>query len=155
MGILDSHDNNRARLERGVRQDFDDSSASATLGRDGALESAGGDHRARSSRAREEGPKRAGSSRGWTTRLLPTSSATPICADRIHYIWRDHLNTGLPMALGKRFLSSFFITPEGDPEVPPPADGAQHRAGTSPAGANGISSERPNALSGQTPFRSC
>jgi HD superfamily phosphohydrolase len=37
-----------------------------------------------------------------------------ICADLIDYLSRDHLYTGLPMALGRRFLSSFFITPDGE-----------------------------------------
>lgn len=35
-----------------------------------------------------------------------------ICADLLDYLLRDHLNTGLPMALGRRFISAFFIVPE-------------------------------------------
>lgn len=34
-----------------------------------------------------------------------------ICADLLDYLPRDHIYTGLPMALGHRFLSSFFVTP--------------------------------------------
>lgn len=36
-----------------------------------------------------------------------------ICADLIDYLPRDHLYTGLPIALGHRFLESFFVTPTG------------------------------------------
>jgi len=36
-----------------------------------------------------------------------------ICADLLDYLERDHASTGLPLSLGKRFLSSFYITPEG------------------------------------------
>lgn len=38
-----------------------------------------------------------------------------ICADLIDYIQRDHHNTGLPLALGHRFLDSFFVVPSGHP----------------------------------------
>ncbi len=34
-----------------------------------------------------------------------------ICADLLDYLERDHLFTGLPLRLGKRYLSSFYITP--------------------------------------------
>jgi HD superfamily phosphohydrolase len=33
-----------------------------------------------------------------------------ICADLIDYLSRDHLYSGLPMALGHRFLGAFFVT---------------------------------------------
>lgn len=33
-----------------------------------------------------------------------------ICADLIDYLPRDHLYSGLPMALGHRFMSAFFVT---------------------------------------------
>lgn len=35
-----------------------------------------------------------------------------ICADLLDYLQRDHVSTGLPVSLGKRYLSSFYITPE-------------------------------------------
>ncbi len=35
-----------------------------------------------------------------------------ICADLLNYLLRDHLYTGLPVALGHRFTSAFFIVPE-------------------------------------------
>jgi HD superfamily phosphohydrolase len=38
-----------------------------------------------------------------------------ICADLMDYIQRDHHNTGLPLALGHRFLDSFFVVPSGHP----------------------------------------
>jgi HD superfamily phosphohydrolase len=38
-----------------------------------------------------------------------------ICADLIDYIQRDHHNTGLPLALGHRFLDSFFVVPSNHP----------------------------------------
>ncbi|HMI80193.1 MAG TPA: hypothetical protein VK480_00240 [Solirubrobacterales bacterium] len=34
-----------------------------------------------------------------------------ICADLLDYLKRDHVYTGLPVSLGKRYLSSFYITP--------------------------------------------
>lgn len=36
-----------------------------------------------------------------------------ICADLMDYLLRDHLNAGLPIALGRRFISAFFIVPDG------------------------------------------
>lgn len=36
-----------------------------------------------------------------------------ICADLIDYLPRDHFYTGLPIALGHRFLEAFFVTPSG------------------------------------------
>jgi HD superfamily phosphohydrolase len=36
-----------------------------------------------------------------------------ICADLLDYLLRDHLNTGLPASLGRRFTSAFFAVPEG------------------------------------------
>jgi HD superfamily phosphohydrolase len=34
-----------------------------------------------------------------------------ICADLLDYLSRDHLFTGLPEGLGRRFISAFFVTP--------------------------------------------
>lgn len=36
-----------------------------------------------------------------------------ICADLLDYLLRDHLYTGLPVAIGHRFTSAFFVVPEG------------------------------------------
>jgi HD superfamily phosphohydrolase len=36
-----------------------------------------------------------------------------ICADLLDYLPRDHLYTGLPIALGHRFLEAFYVTPTG------------------------------------------
>lgn len=36
-----------------------------------------------------------------------------ICADLIDYIRRDHKATGLPLALGNRFMNDFYVTPSG------------------------------------------
>lgn len=35
-----------------------------------------------------------------------------ICADLLDYLQRDHVFTGLPLSLGRRYLSSLYITPE-------------------------------------------
>lgn len=35
-----------------------------------------------------------------------------ICADLLDYLQRDHVFSGLPISLGRRFLSSFYITPK-------------------------------------------
>jgi HD superfamily phosphohydrolase len=37
-----------------------------------------------------------------------------ICADLLDYLRRDHFFTGLPMALGQRYLSSFYVTRVAD-----------------------------------------
>jgi len=42
-----------------------------------------------------------------------------ICADLLDYLERDHVSTGLPLSLGKRFLSSFYITPEASRGIYP------------------------------------
>jgi hypothetical protein len=39
-----------------------------------------------------------------------------ICADLLDYLRRDHLFTGLPMALGRRFEASFYVLPSDDPD---------------------------------------
>lgn len=36
-----------------------------------------------------------------------------ICADLLDYLRRDHLYTGLPVGLGRRFVSGFFVVPRG------------------------------------------
>jgi HD superfamily phosphohydrolase len=41
-----------------------------------------------------------------------------ICADLVDYIRRDHHNTGLPLALGTRFVDSFFVVPSDHPHFP-------------------------------------
>jgi HD superfamily phosphohydrolase len=41
-----------------------------------------------------------------------------ICADLIDYLERDHLYTGLPMALGHRFISQFYVAPSRSPYYP-------------------------------------
>lgn len=43
-----------------------------------------------------------------------------ICADLLDYLHRDHLFTGLPFAVGSRYLASFYVTPIRD-EVHYPA----------------------------------
>lgn len=40
-----------------------------------------------------------------------------ICADLLDYLERDHRATGLPVALGRRFLSAFYVMPSGDPDL--------------------------------------
>jgi hypothetical protein len=40
-----------------------------------------------------------------------------ICADLLDYLERDHRETGLPIALGRRFVSAFYIMPSGDPDI--------------------------------------
>ena len=39
-----------------------------------------------------------------------------ICADLLDYLRRDHLFTGLPIALGRRFEASFYVLPSDDPD---------------------------------------
>jgi HD superfamily phosphohydrolase len=40
-----------------------------------------------------------------------------ICADLLDYLERDHRMTGLPVALGRRFVSAFYVRPTGDPDI--------------------------------------
>jgi HD superfamily phosphohydrolase len=37
-----------------------------------------------------------------------------ICADLLDYLRRDHLFTGLPLAVGSRYLASFYVTPKAN-----------------------------------------
>jgi HD superfamily phosphohydrolase len=39
-----------------------------------------------------------------------------ICADLLDYLRRDHLFTGLPLALGRRFETGFYVQPSRDPK---------------------------------------
>jgi HD superfamily phosphohydrolase len=41
-----------------------------------------------------------------------------ICADLIDYLQRDHAFLGLPISLGERFKSAFYVTPEEPSPVP-------------------------------------
>lgn len=36
-----------------------------------------------------------------------------ICADLLDYLQRDHRFTGLPMSLGERYMTAFYVTPKG------------------------------------------
>ena len=47
-----------------------------------------------------------------------------ICADLLDYLKRDHVFSGLPVSLGQRYLSSFYITPEGSGGIDPETNGA-------------------------------
>jgi HD superfamily phosphohydrolase len=40
-----------------------------------------------------------------------------ICADLLDYLRRDHLFSGLPLALGRRYESGFYVLPRGDSVV--------------------------------------
>jgi HD superfamily phosphohydrolase len=42
-----------------------------------------------------------------------------ICADLIDYLQRDHLYTGLPISLGHRYMSGFYVTPAGENQLFP------------------------------------
>lgn len=41
-----------------------------------------------------------------------------ICADLIDYLRRDHLHSGLPLAVGDRFMNSFYVVPSNRPTEP-------------------------------------
>jgi HD superfamily phosphohydrolase len=40
-----------------------------------------------------------------------------ICADLLDYLERDHRGLGLPIGLGRRFVSAFYVMPTGDPDL--------------------------------------
>jgi HD superfamily phosphohydrolase len=42
-----------------------------------------------------------------------------ICADLIDYLQRDHLFTGLPISLGHRYMSGFYVTPANERQLFP------------------------------------
>jgi HD superfamily phosphohydrolase len=106
MGILKPHDKNRWRLEhlwRGFDPDL--KSLLGTEGLDEALKavvapSLGIDNKI----VDEEYP------------FVLDLVGNTICADLVDYLTRDHVFAGLPVALGHRFLSAFFITPDGENE---------------------------------------
>ncbi len=50
--------------------------------------------------------------RGWAYPFVADMVGNTICADLIDYLERDHKFTGLPAALGKRFMSAFYVVPE-------------------------------------------
>lgn len=52
-----------------------------------------------------------------------------ICADLIDYLPRDHLYTGLPIALGHRFLEAFYVTSRHSPTNPQRMALMLHRGG--------------------------
>ena len=110
MGILNSHDNNRERLN-GVWGEFE-----APLQRELSREKLWGQLEAIIAPdllARERKVSKDDVIESMNYPFVADLVGNTICADLIDYLWRDHLNTGLPMTLGKRFLSSFFVTPEG------------------------------------------
>lgn len=115
MGILEPHDDNEARLER-LWGEFDDELIELLepLRQDLLPFIAPGlAAKRRGAEIGEEVTKE-----GLIDRLeypfVADLVGNTICADLLDYLARDHLYTGLPMALGHRFLSSFFITPVGE-----------------------------------------
>jgi len=40
-----------------------------------------------------------------------------ICADLLDYLPRDHVFSGLPLALGQRFMTAFYVVPKGGEDV--------------------------------------
>lgn len=59
-----------------------------------------------------------------------------ICADLLDYLRRDHLYTGLPLALGRRFEAGYYVLPDGDPDYGRRMVLSVHRKGE----------ERPDAI---------
>ena len=51
--------------------------------------------------------------KGWQSRYPFVGDVVnnTICADLLDYIQRDHLFTGLPLALGDRFMDNFYVAP--------------------------------------------
>ena len=56
---------------------------------------------------------------GWKSRYPFVADVVnnTICADLLDYIQRDHLFTGLPLALGDRFMDNFYIAPASLPSI--------------------------------------
>ena len=108
MGILPPHDENEWRLNR-LWREFPPELRKLLEGEDGELETAlkavVAPELELESPAIEE-----------TYPFVQDLVGNTICADLLDYLARDHLYTGLPIALGHRFLSALFITPDGENE---------------------------------------
>ena len=106
MGILEPHDKNQWRLEElWKRFDPELRQLFANEGLDDALKDIiAPDLEIHSSVVRDEYP------------FVLDLVGNTICADLVDYLARDHVFAGLPIALGHRFLSALFITPDGDNE---------------------------------------
>jgi HD superfamily phosphohydrolase len=104
LGILKAHDKNRERFERlwaetpqAVRGPIDEGEGlKAELER---LVLPAADHQGKSAFP-----------------FVDDVVGNTICADLLDYLRRDHLFTGLPLALGRRFEAGFYVLPEGDPK---------------------------------------
>jgi HD superfamily phosphohydrolase len=106
IGILKPHDNNRWRLEH-LWRGFDSELKALlqTEGLDEALKAVVAPAlKIKSTIVDEEYP------------FVLDLVGNTICADLVDYLTRDHIFAGLPVALGHRFLSAFFITPDGENE---------------------------------------
>ena len=100
LGVLVPHDENTARFEHLWQ----------TLPRE--IRSALGDDLTRELRhlilSKEPGSAEFKSKYPFVTDIVGNT----ICADLIDYIQRDHIATGLPLALGNRFMNDFYVTPK-------------------------------------------
>jgi len=106
MGILEPHDKNRWRLqELWDRFDPDLKELFANEGLEEALQDIVAPSLGiNSSVVRSEYP------------FVLDLVGNTICADLVDYLTRDHVFAGLPVALGHRFLSALFVTPDGPNE---------------------------------------
>ncbi|MCA9711848.1 MAG: hypothetical protein KDK70_38785, partial [Myxococcales bacterium] len=107
MGLLDSHDKNQPRLERIWSQfpaDVQEVLNSDRLG--DAVR-----HVIAPKLVEQDACKDLRSPYVVDNPFVGDLVGNTICADLVDYLSRDHAATGLPMALGRRFLSAFFITP--------------------------------------------
>jgi HD superfamily phosphohydrolase len=135
LGFLEAHDKNRMRFDIAWDEIADHVTAATGHAFDGAAqtslrglfirpsldrrENAGGTRKAQASLLLQLEPLIISKAKGvlgadmqrfpWVADLVGDT----ICADLLDYLLRDHLFTGLPASIGKRFATAFFVVPEG------------------------------------------
>lgn len=123
LQLLDSHDANEARFER-LWGEIDDETRSAiessrSLAGKSLLEDLRpiilSDLYKRETHDDGEDP---GVAEGLSYPFVQDIVGNTISADLMDYLTRDHLFTGLPAAMGHRFLDSFYVSPMSDPFKP-------------------------------------
>ncbi len=108
LSFFDSHDANRPRYDRLWEQLAEglDNSLGSVGGRDVLSSELVGELRLLILSDLEESEQGASE-----YRFVADLVGNTICADLIDYLRRDHMHSGLPAALGNRFLDGFYVTP--------------------------------------------
>ena len=106
LKVLTRHDYNLDRLAR-LWSQFDDEVRHALDGGTSVLNPAGPSLKAELQRLIISGAS--GATEPSTYPFVADIVGNTICADLLDYLRRDHLFTGLPIALGARFMDDFYV----------------------------------------------